>query len=267
LPGAPDSVALGDLDGIHGKDIAIALPALGAVGVMLNNGDGTFAPLQQYTGGPQCAGLDAVAVADVDGDGHNDVVGAGVYGRGIIHLAQYVMVYRNHSTSSGSTCVVVPPPVTGPGGSPQPPPPPPVVPRDCAHPGTTPSSSGTPGADVLVGTAGRDVLSGRAGNDCLFGRAGDDRLSGGTGADVLTGSTGNDRLSGDAGDDKLTGENGNDTITPGAGKDKVTAGGGNDTISARDGTRDTVDCGGGRDKVTADRNDAVKGNCERVTRR
>jgi Ca2+-binding RTX toxin-like protein len=57
LPGAPDSVALGDLDGRNGKDIAIAFPALGSVGVMLANGDGTFAPIQQYTAGPSCAGL------------------------------------------------------------------------------------------------------------------------------------------------------------------------------------------------------------------
>src|SRR4051812_35620787 len=56
LPGAPDSVAVGDLDGQKGKDIAIAFPALGSVGVMLNNGDGTFAPIQQYTAGPSCAG-------------------------------------------------------------------------------------------------------------------------------------------------------------------------------------------------------------------
>ena len=26
LPAAPDSVALGDLDGVHGKDIVVALP-------------------------------------------------------------------------------------------------------------------------------------------------------------------------------------------------------------------------------------------------
>lgn len=57
LPGAPDSVALGDLDGVHGDDIAIAFPALGSVGVLLNNGDGTFAAPQQYTAGPNCAGL------------------------------------------------------------------------------------------------------------------------------------------------------------------------------------------------------------------
>src|SRR3954465_6504110 len=57
LPGAPDSVALGDLDGRNGKDIAIALPALGGEGGVLNNGDGTVAPMQQHTGGPDCAGL------------------------------------------------------------------------------------------------------------------------------------------------------------------------------------------------------------------
>jgi hemolysin type calcium-binding protein len=56
LPGAPDSVALGDLDGRNGADIAIAFPALGSVGVMLNRGDGTFAAMQQYTAGPTCAG-------------------------------------------------------------------------------------------------------------------------------------------------------------------------------------------------------------------
>ena len=35
---------------------------------------------------PSTPGLDAVAIADVDGDGCNDVVGAGGYGRGMIHL-------------------------------------------------------------------------------------------------------------------------------------------------------------------------------------
>jgi hypothetical protein len=57
LPGAPDSVALGDLDGRNGKDIVMAFPALGSVGVMLNKGDGTFGALQQYSAGPHCAGF------------------------------------------------------------------------------------------------------------------------------------------------------------------------------------------------------------------
>ena len=54
LPGAPNSVELGDLDGVHGKDIVMALPAAASVGVMLNNGDGTFAAMQQYTVAPKC---------------------------------------------------------------------------------------------------------------------------------------------------------------------------------------------------------------------
>ena len=33
MPAAPDSVAIGDLDGVHGKDIVVALPASGGVGV------------------------------------------------------------------------------------------------------------------------------------------------------------------------------------------------------------------------------------------
>ena len=35
---------------------------------------------------PSTPGLDAVAIADVDWDGCNDIVGAGSYGHGIIHL-------------------------------------------------------------------------------------------------------------------------------------------------------------------------------------
>ena len=35
---------------------------------------------------PSTPGLDAVAVADVDADGCNDIVGAGVFGRGMVHL-------------------------------------------------------------------------------------------------------------------------------------------------------------------------------------
>ena len=57
LPGSPDSVALGDLDGVRGKDIVFAMPSRGSVGVMLNNGNGTFAAPVEYTAGPQCAGV------------------------------------------------------------------------------------------------------------------------------------------------------------------------------------------------------------------
>lgn len=57
LPAAPDSVAVADLDGRDGKDIAVAIPASGRVGVMLNRGDGTFGALTKYSAGAQCAGL------------------------------------------------------------------------------------------------------------------------------------------------------------------------------------------------------------------
>ena len=57
LAAAPESVALGDLDGQNGKDIVVAMPSTGSVGVMLNNGDGTFAAMQPFSAGPACAGL------------------------------------------------------------------------------------------------------------------------------------------------------------------------------------------------------------------
>ena len=57
IPSGPDSVAIGDLDGVHGKDIAVALWSPGSVGVMLSNGNGTFAPMQTYTAGAECAGV------------------------------------------------------------------------------------------------------------------------------------------------------------------------------------------------------------------
>ena len=66
LPAAPDSIALGDLDGVHGKDIVVGLWSPGKVGVMLNHGDGTFAAMEQYSAGPACAGLlEDVTLGDV----------------------------------------------------------------------------------------------------------------------------------------------------------------------------------------------------------
>ena len=68
VPSPPMSVALGDLDGVHGKDIAIALWQPGKVGVMLNHGDGTFGALQQYSAGPKCVGQAVeIELGDVTG--------------------------------------------------------------------------------------------------------------------------------------------------------------------------------------------------------
>ena len=68
VPSPPMSVALGDLDGVHGKDIVIALWQPGKVGVMLNHGDGTFGALQQYSAGPTCVGQAVeIELGDVTG--------------------------------------------------------------------------------------------------------------------------------------------------------------------------------------------------------
>ena len=68
VPSPPVSVALGDLDGVHGEDIVIALWQPGKVGVMLNHGDGTFGALQQYSAGPECVGQAVeVELGDVTG--------------------------------------------------------------------------------------------------------------------------------------------------------------------------------------------------------
>jgi hypothetical protein len=49
----------------------------GTVGVLLGNGDGTFQPVRPFpTGGASGAGVPAVAVADVNGDGKPDVLAA-----------------------------------------------------------------------------------------------------------------------------------------------------------------------------------------------
>jgi hypothetical protein len=72
---APTSVANGDLNGDGKMDLAVANAGLkgsiGTVSVLLGNGDGTFQPATAYS-----AGYDplSVAVADMNGDGHADLV-------------------------------------------------------------------------------------------------------------------------------------------------------------------------------------------------
>jgi|GEM_PF-923362 len=103
------------------------------------------------------------------------------------------------------------------------------------------TTSGTDGADRLVGTMSDDVLEGLAGRDTIFGGAGNDVIRGGSGADSLFGHYGNDLIEGGDdndsiddghGDDVVKGEGGNDTLTNSAsGNDFLDGGAGNDTIS------------------------------------
>jgi hypothetical protein len=71
-----DSVAVADLDGKNGPDLIIesltAQAALGTVNVLLNNGDGTFAPAQTFD---SCNGANSIVVGQFnpETDSHLDV--------------------------------------------------------------------------------------------------------------------------------------------------------------------------------------------------
>src|SRR5512143_1994000 len=71
-----DSVAVGDLDGQNGPDIVVesltAGSGPGSVNVLLNNGDGTFAPAQAFD---SCDGANSIVVGQFNPatDSHLDV--------------------------------------------------------------------------------------------------------------------------------------------------------------------------------------------------
>jgi serralysin len=109
-------------------------------------------------------------------------------------------------------------------------------------------TTGSSGADTLIGINLNDRLSGGEGNDTIYGQTGDDtiygnigadRLSGGAGndmvfggrdADTVYGGTGNDAVYGNLADDIVYGEGGNDVLYGGQGNDTLSGGSGNDTL-------------------------------------
>lgn len=80
LGGQALGVAVGDVNGDSKPDVIVAnsclsLPACntgGGVSVLLGNGDGTFQPATIYYSGGQ--GADSVSIADLNGDGHPDLI-------------------------------------------------------------------------------------------------------------------------------------------------------------------------------------------------
>ncbi len=72
----PKGVAVGDLNGDGAADIVVACDTDVSVSVLLNNGDGTFAPKISYDAG---YAVTAVAIADLNGDGHPDIALTGAY--------------------------------------------------------------------------------------------------------------------------------------------------------------------------------------------
>jgi hypothetical protein len=85
VSGARTTVAVGDLNGDGRPDLAIATNVGPTLGVLLNTGGGTFAPLASVLdgdAGDAGGGSDYayLAIADLDGDGKNDIVTSGVWG-------------------------------------------------------------------------------------------------------------------------------------------------------------------------------------------
>jgi len=73
---APYWMTGGDFNQDGNVDLAFANPSLiGRVGVMLGNGHGGFSPIKTYTAGP---GSIFVTTADLNGDGHQDLIVANI---------------------------------------------------------------------------------------------------------------------------------------------------------------------------------------------
>jgi hypothetical protein len=285
-----ESATLGDLDGDGDLDVLVgqSVSSLSdrVESIHFFKWDVAGGGLDQVaTPLPSIAGLDAVAVADVDGDGCNDVVGAGSYGRGVVHLGDGTgtfdgghdlvqLGYQNPSTATRVTMAVGD--LTGdglpdlvvtdtnagqvmvyrnastPSGGPcrvAQPPPVPVVPPD-PGPGPAPITPPTATARDCQNPGSQPFLVGTAGPDVLVGTSGRDVLSGRGGADCLFGRSGDDRMSGGSGADLIRGSNGSDRMNGDAGDDKVDGGNGNDRISAGAG-KDKITAGGGNDTISA----------------
>jgi hypothetical protein len=70
----PFSLAVADVNGDGKLDLVAANSWSGTVGVLLGNGDGTFQAAVTYISGEPGAQITSVAVADVNGDGHLDLL-------------------------------------------------------------------------------------------------------------------------------------------------------------------------------------------------
>jgi Ca2+-binding RTX toxin-like protein len=286
-----ESATLGDLDNDSDLDVLVGQPvnSLSSRVASLHAfewGDGGLD--QVATALPSTPGVDGVAIADVDGDTCNDVIAAGTYGTGMVHLGTGAgafdggqdlpqLGYQNPGTATRVTLAVDD--LTGDGrpeivisdalqsavmvyrnasttagAACKPPAPAPTeTPTVVPPPAPPPPPSPTPppsGPRTCDDPGVAPFTVGTPGDDVLVGTPGRDMLSGRGGDDCLFGRAGDDRLRGGSGADILSGASGDDGLTGDAGDDKLNGGNGNDKVTPGAG-QDKVAAGGGNDEIAA----------------
>ena len=68
----PSAIAVGDFNGDHNLDVAVALAGTDSISIFLGNGDGTFQPAIATIGLPVAGTPDAIVAGDF-GNGHTDL--------------------------------------------------------------------------------------------------------------------------------------------------------------------------------------------------
>lgn len=110
------------------------------------------------------------------------------------------------------------------------------------------ATTGTSGADALVGINLNDVMTGGTGADAIYGQTGDDTIYGNQDSDTLSGGEGNDVLFGGRNNDTVYGDNGNDVVYGNFLNDVIYGGNGNDLMYGG-ADEDTILGGAGADTL------------------
>ncbi|MER7950616.1 FG-GAP-like repeat-containing protein [Streptomyces sp. NPDC096079] len=288
------SVSVSDLNGDGHVDLVAAGSESSQVVVLEGDGTGAF-------GEPLAFGLNggsnpqAIAVADLDGDGRPDVVTANSNSLAAFVKDASVLLNATNRTptaadeSYGKVGADTPLTVAAPG----------VLGNDTDPDGSALTASvvtgPTHGTLTLNpdGSFGYQPGSGYVGSDSFTYKAtdgtvdsniatvtigvsagcnglaatitGNGTVTGTSGSDVIVTGNGNDSVSGNGGNDTICTFGGDDAVSAGSGNDHVDGGDGKDAVSGGDGT-DTVKGGAGNDALSAGNgNDTVIGGADSDT--